>query len=65
MIFRIRLPRLEELLGGLEEDSEKREDQKRPPIIIRMPPNWECSCTCSALNVNTTWNIIYNPIIFI
>ena len=63
MIFRIRLPRLEELLADLGADDEPRGDTERFPIPIQPPPNHECSCTCSSLNVNTTWRFVWAPII--
>jgi hypothetical protein len=64
MIFKIWLPQLGDLLNGLEEDDETREDQERTiRIPVKMPPNWSCSCLCSVLNVNTTWNLNYNPFI--
>ena len=65
MIFKIGLPRILDELFGLETDSEVWGEQGRPPIIVKPPPNHECSCTCSSLSMNTTWSLVYNPIIII
>ena len=60
MIFRIRLPRLDDLLGGLDSDSDPRSDLKRQN---KLPKNHECSCLCSVLDMEATWNFILEPII--
>ena len=65
MIFRIRLPRLDDLLETLGTDDEDRGDMGRPIWIpVKMPPGHECSCTCSAISMESTWSINFNPFIF-
>ncbi len=58
MIFRIRLPRLDNLLESLEGGDESRNDLKRS----RLPKNHECSCLCSVWDVSATWNFMLEPI---
>ena len=59
MIFRIRLPRLEDLLETLGADNESRSDIQRP----KLPKNHECSCLCSNVDMTALWNFILEPII--
>ena len=59
MIFRIRLPRLEEILGDLDTDNDSRADLKRS----RLPKDHTCSCLCSVWDMTATWNFLLEPII--
>ncbi len=60
MIFRIQLPRLDDLPGILDDDDETRPGLKRNN---KVPANHECSCLCSVWDMSSTWNFILEPII--
>ncbi len=58
MLFRIRLPRFDDVPETLDDDGEPRDDLKR----YKLPKDHTCSCYCSFWDMTSTWNFMLEPI---